>query len=123
MPSSKSFGRRAPVEPTFMPAIRKNYAPVRSVHREPVPLADTSAEPGSEALAIEQEIEEWNDAHTFRRPSIREPWRSTTIAASIGFFATGWLLPADVATVVQLVLGGLTAVSLWAGWRARADSR
>ena len=51
--------------------------------------------------------------------SLREPWRSVSIVAGIGFVATSWMLPDDVAGVSQVALGVLTLGSFYAAWRWR----
>jgi hypothetical protein len=125
MQQSKTFGRRAqasppPVarrlrkEPTFPPRV-DDVPPV------PAPPVETAAAdlPQRELLSIEQELEEWNRARKIRKRSFREPWRSVSIAAGLGFAATSWVLPDSVANVTQLALGVLTVGSIYAGWRGR----
>ncbi len=127
MPSAGTFGRRAAPISVSPPALRL-VKPKPAVERhEPAPMS--TPVPGSEAgaaempargpLSVEQEVQQWNEARKTRKRSFREPWRSVSIVAGLGFVATSWILPDTVANVAQLALGVLTVGSFYAGWRAK----
>jgi hypothetical protein len=87
------------------PVLRSEDAVIQPLAREPPPL--------------EEELQEWKAARKRRKRSFREPWRSVSIAAGLGFAATSWIVPDSVANVTEVALGVLTAGSLYAGWRGR----
>ena len=108
--------------------------PARTVTPEPPaaprePQSPPTPEPGSEAaapiipqrapLSVDDEVEQWKEQRKIRKRSFREPWRSVSIVAGLGFVATSWMVPDTVADVTQLALGVLSAGSFIAGWRAR----
>jgi hypothetical protein len=70
-------------------------------------------------LSVDEELEQWKESRKIRKRSFREPWRSVSIVAGLGFVATSWMVPDTVANVTQLALGVLSAGSFIAGWRAR----
>jgi hypothetical protein len=72
---------------------------------------------GPPTPTVEQEVEEWNAARKIRKRSFREPWRSVSLAAGLGFMATSWMLPEDVAGIAEAALAVLTIGSIYAGWR------
>ena len=126
---SKPFGRRP--APSSAPSVSP---PARTVTPEPPaaprePQSPPPPEPGSEAaaqeipqrapLSVDDEVEQWKEQRKIRKRSFREPWRSVSIVAGLGFVATSWMVPDTVADVTQLALGVLSAGSFIAGWRAR----
>ena len=68
---------------------------------------------------LDRELAEWKAARKLRKRSFREPWRSVSIAAAIGFGASNWLLPDSVAQIADFVSMGLFAVGIIAGLRRR----
>jgi hypothetical protein len=124
MQPSQTFGRKAArfsVMPAALPAVRKMR--LKPKDGEPSSLAggdsDAVRAPAPPSLTVEQELEQWNAARKVRKRSFREPWRTVSIVAGLGFFATSWMLPDTVSDVAQIALGVLTVGSLLAGWRAR----
>lgn len=119
MPSQKSFGRRA----TSHAAVATG--PRRVAEQAVVPMvgADTlssaTAADSEQSVDVDRELEEWKAARKSQRRSFREPWRTLTIAATVGFGLSSWLLPDSVADVAELVTGGLGAASFFAGFRIR----
>ena len=90
-----------------------------SDERSPAQSATASAE---QSLDVEQELEQWNAARKKQSRTFREPWRSFSFAAALGFGASSWLLPESVADVVQLVTSVLVAVGFIAGFRPSLQS-
>jgi hypothetical protein len=132
MQPSRSFGRRAatsPAVPESLPAVRKvRAAPAaerfESAPAPPSPAGETvvNASP-NQKLTVEQELEQWKEARKIRKRSFREPWRSVSIVAGLGFVATSWMLPESVSLVAQIALGVLSLGSFIAGWRVRKPSQ
>jgi hypothetical protein len=126
MPSQKSFGRRVSSQSTTARAkpVAGNIAPaaeavrVRQVETDPAPITMSAASDESSA-DVDHELEEWKAARKLQRRSFREPWRTLSIAAAVGFGVSSWLLPDSVADVAQVVTGGLGAASFFAGFRVR----
>jgi hypothetical protein len=130
MQASKSFGRRAaasPVVSASLPAVRKiRSAPVVE-RREPAPASTAPTvegaanPPANRSLTVEQELEQWKEARKIRKRSFREPWRSVSIVAGLGFVATSSMLqlPDSVSLIAQIALGVLSLGSFLAGWRVR----
>jgi hypothetical protein len=118
MQQKKNFGRReAPdgTHQTARPLIPKVVA--RRDDAEPAPhLPHQSI--NDDSSDVDRELQEWKVARKRQRRSFREPWRSLSIATSIGFGASFWLLPDSVANVVQYVTGGLAAATFLAGFRS-----
>lgn len=112
------FGRR----PEREARPRSEQIAVAAAAPASVPLVDTQLatllESDSDA-AIDLEIAEWNRQRKARTRRFREPWRSFSIAAALGFGASEWLLPDSVARIADLVSFGLFAVSLIVGFRRR----
>ena len=117
MQQKRNFGRRPlPEEPrqTARPLIAKAIRPDATA---PVPVV--SAAPTIDALPdVERELEEWKSARKTQRRRFREPWRTLSIATTVGFGLSFWLLPDSVANVVQYVTGGLALASFLAGLRS-----
>jgi hypothetical protein len=114
MQQKRNFGRR-PVqdEPRRRPLIVKVMRPDQTA---PVPAV--VAVPSSEDVPdVDRELEEWKAARKKQRGRFREPWRTLSIATTVGFGASFWLLPDSVANVVQYVTGALAAASFFAGLR------
>jgi|KBSMisStaDraftv2_1062788.scaffolds.fasta_scaffold433141_1 hypothetical protein len=118
MQQKRNFGRR-PVadEPRPRPLIAKAIRPDATA---PVPVVPVvSAAPTIDALPdVERELEEWKSARKTQRRRFREPWRTLSIATTVGFGLSFWLLPDSVANVVQYVTGGLALASFLAGLRS-----
>ncbi|HTP78391.1 MAG TPA: hypothetical protein VMJ73_15615 [Rhizomicrobium sp.] len=108
MQPKKSFGRRPqPEQPRL-----------RLVHTESVPVAPEPAPVAEETSPdVDRELEEWKAARKRYKRSFREPWRTLSIVCGLGFAVSTWLLPDSVADVAELVTGGLSAASLFAGIR------
>src|SRR5690349_24411290 len=118
MQQKRNFGRR-PVadEPRPRPLIAKAIRPDATA---PVPVVPVfSAAPTIDALPdVERELEEWKSARKTQRRRFREPWRTLSIATTVGFGLSFWLLPDSVANVVQYVTGGLALASFLVGLRS-----
>jgi hypothetical protein len=114
MQQKRNFGRRAvSEEPRRRPLVAKVIRPDQTA---PVPVV--LAEPASDDIHdVDRELEEWKAARRKRRGRFREPWRTLSIATTVGFGVSFWLLPDSVADVVQYVTGALAAVSFFAGLR------
>jgi hypothetical protein len=125
MQTTKPFGRRASPRPDSPPPVQKlriempaaDEAAPPITPQPPVPEVQFELVPAKPALTVEQEIEEWNAARKIRRRSFREPWRSVSFAAGLGFVATSWMLPENVANIAEVALGVLSIGSFCAGWR------
>ncbi|HEY5047348.1 MAG TPA: hypothetical protein VII49_04940 [Rhizomicrobium sp.] len=125
MQPARAFGRRA--APSAAPvAVRPLTVEPTVEGLPPAPVTMLAAvgdvapkRAAREPSSLDQELEDWNKARKTRRRSFREPWRSVSIAAGLGFLATSWMLPESVANVAQITLGVLSAGSFYAGWRAR----
>jgi hypothetical protein len=126
MQQTRIFGRRvsqstavqkpAPKLRAGAPVETREIGPVST----PVLREDAVVQgPACERPPLEQELEEWKAARKRHKRSFREPWRSVSIAAGLGFAATSWIVPDSVANVTEVALGVLTAGSLYAGWRGR----
>ena len=114
MQQKRNFGRR-PVadEPRPRPLIAKAIRPDTTA---PVPVVPST--PAMEALPdVDRELEEWKAARKKQKGRFREPWRTLSIATTVGFGLSFWLLPDSVANVVQYVTGGLALASFLAGLR------
>jgi hypothetical protein len=118
MQQKRNFGRR-PVadEPRPRPLIAKAIRPDATA---PVPIVPVvSAAPAIDELPdVHRELEEWKAARKRQRGRFREPWRTLSIATTVGFGLSFWLLPDSVANVVQYVTGGLALASFLAGLRS-----
>lgn len=109
----------------------------RDVRRDPPPVARAAPPPSAteEALqaAAEQldlyavdaevghDVKAWKADRKRAKRSFREPWRSVSIAAGIGFGLSAWLLPDSVADVMQVVTLGLSAAAVYAGLRRKPE--
>lgn len=116
MQSSKAFGRRASSSPLVMPPIRKAFVRVVPERSEPAPLTISPAD--TETPSLDDELQDWKQERKNSKRTFREPWRTVTIAASVGFFAVAWILPDDVANIAQLALGVLTLGAVIGGLRS-----
>jgi len=132
MQPSKSFGRRAaasPALPASLPAVRKIRSAPAVERREPPAVESQPASetfpvaPSNKKLTVEQELEQWKESRKIRKRSFREPWRSVSIVAGLGFVATSWMLPDSVSLVAQIALGVLSLGSFIAGWRVRNQTQ
>ncbi len=127
MASQKSFGRRATSQRMNAPepaaAVRIAAATdiVAASEAAPAPLA--MAVDGGQNVDVDRELEEWKATRKLHKRSFREPWRTLTIVATVGFGVSSWLLPDSVADVAQLVTGGLGAASFFAGFRIRQPAQ
>jgi hypothetical protein len=103
---SRTFGRRvAPQPTTAAPATPAATA---------VPNLAALLQPDDE---VDRELETWKAARKAHKRSFREPWRSVSVAAAIGFGLSSWLLPDSVSNIAQMVTFGLAAASVAAGFR------
>jgi hypothetical protein len=134
MPSRKTFGRRASAQSAS--PLRTSQTPAQPRAPQVVPVA-ASALPTVSALFaqkpplppapvctpgdnVDAELEEWKALRKAQRRSFREPWRTASIVATIGFGVSAWLLPDSVANLTEFVTFVLGAVSLYAGFRRPA---
>ena len=106
------FGRRTVPEPA---ARRAPVAPAAPRMHADAGLLRAEAAAADDDM--EREIAAWNTARKQRRRALREPWRSVSIVAGIGFGLSSWLLPDSVANVAELVTLGLSIASFAAAWR------
>ena len=114
MQQKRNFGRRPLAdEPRPRPLIAKAIRPDTTA---PVP-AVLSAPAIEELPDVDRELEDWKAARKKQRGRFREPWRTLSIATTVGFGLSFWLLPDSVANVVQYVTGGLALASFLAGLR------
>lgn len=109
-----------------MPAMRaalalpqSEPAETRAVAAISRPESVSATEPATapRQQTVDEELDAWKEARKVRRRSFREPWRSVSIAATIGLVGTGWMLPESVAWDAQIALGILTIGAFYAGWR------
>jgi hypothetical protein len=127
MQQSNVFGRRvSPSTAVQKPAPKPRAAPPvesREIAQVPSPVLHNEDAPVQPPLRepppLEQELEEWKAARKRHKRSFREPWRTVSIVAGLGFAATSWMVPGSVANVTEVALGVLTAGSIYAGWRGR----
>jgi hypothetical protein len=116
MQNQKTFGRRPQ-------ARRETPMPLRPAAAAPLPwtrdtgpaLADLP--PPDRHDDVDAELEQWKATRKVHKRSFREPWRSVSIAASVGFALSSWLLPDSVANVAEVVTTALGLASLIAGFR------
>jgi hypothetical protein len=116
MASQKSFGRKVPVP---SPARRAAPAPQPLASPEPL-LLDTPLPSLGRGDDVDAEVAEWNALRKAKRRSFREPWRTTSIVAGVGFGLSSWLLPDSVADIAQLVSGGLALAAFVVGFRPQS---
>jgi hypothetical protein len=121
MQRREHFGRRAVPErepPRAPSAVAKAMPPAVEIADRIEPVsALLELRPADDDL--DRELAEWKAARKLRKRSFREPWRSVSIAAAIGFGASNWLLPDSVAQIADFVSMGLFAVGIIAGLRRR----
>jgi hypothetical protein len=112
MQPQKTFGRKTRLQspPTTLRAPTPRPAPEPSAPIPP-PLVEHHDD-------VDAEVEQWNALRKARKRSFREPWRTLSIVAAIGFGLSSWLLPDSVANITDLITGGLGVASLVAGLRA-----
>ncbi len=119
MQRQSSFGRRPQGEPQAKAAAR----PAPSSEARPPPAPAELIAPALELDAkLDRELEEWKAKRKLRKRSFREPWRSVSIAAAVGFGLSSWLLPDSVADVAQLVTSGLAVAAFLAGFRKQKSN-
>jgi hypothetical protein len=107
MDPRRSFGRRAPLQPTVSQAVA------------PAPVLEPDLRSHlSDAVSpsIEDEIAAWKEA---RGPVVPFPWRQLSLMAGLCFGIASFVLPATVNDTMQWPLYALTAASLYAGLRKR----
>lgn len=114
MQRREHFGRRTP------PEDRRKVAATAPPARQ-IPLAGRPCLPAPSGADedVARDIAEWQAARKTRKRSFREPWRSVSIAAAIGFGLSSWLLPDSVADIAQLVTLGLALAAFLAGFRKK----
>lgn len=119
MQQNKNFGRRTPANDTrpTPPWIPKLIRSAEAARTPPVPSPTTS----DEVPDVDGELEEWKATRRKQRRGFREPWRTLSIALTLGFGASFWLLPDSVADVVQYVTGGLAAATFFMGLRGKSQ--
>jgi hypothetical protein len=105
------FGRRAAPQIHHTPAVVRTAPPAEVRQLVPPEEAPSTVDD------VERELAEWKAMRKLRKRSFREPWRSVSIAALLGFGASTWLLPDSVADIAQFVTLGLSAAAFFAGFR------
>ena len=116
MQQKKIFGRRVAPDtprqssPPWIPKVTS----VDAAERAPILPPPSS---NDDAPDVDRELEEWKAERKRQRRTFREPWRTLSIATTVGFGASFWLLPDSVANVVQFVTGGLAVATFIAGFR------
>lgn len=115
MQRSRTFGRRASIEPQRPAPATPRWNPFQDELR--TSLSALPQPSNDEVQDVDRELDEWRAARKLMRRSFREPWRTLAIATSIGFGLSFWLLPDSVADVVQYLTAGLTLASVFAGMR------
>jgi hypothetical protein len=116
MQGQKTFGRKVPARQWVMPS-RAMPRPA-SVPPAETPLpALSDLVPPDPRDDVDAELEQWKALRKAKRRSFREPWRTTSIVAGVGFGLSTWLLPDSVADIAELVSGGLALAAFLAGFR------
>src|SRR5262249_32118905 len=111
--------RKVPLSPRPAGAARISPAiPVEAAH-EPL-LLDTPLPPLPRGDDVDAEVAEWNALRKAKRRSFREPWRTTSIVAGVGFGLSSWLLRDSVANITELVTGGLALAAFVVGFRPQS---
>lgn len=118
MQRQSSFGRRRDMQ------AKAAARPAPSSETRPVPVGMAAAAeliaPALELDAkVDRELEEWKAKRRLHKRSFREPWRSVSIAAAVGFGLSSWLLPDSVASVTDWITAGLAVAAFFAGFRKR----
>jgi hypothetical protein len=118
MQRQKTFGCR----PALQPQMESRSLP--SIEPETVTKLDVSpvlpkvfTAPPELSADVGKDFEEWKVVRKTQRRTSREPWRSVSIVAGIGFGLSSWILPDTVAQVAQAVTTGLAGASFLAGYR------
>jgi hypothetical protein len=121
MQRREHFGRRAVPErelPRAVPPVTK-AAPLPIEPFDTLPKISELLDVQAADDDLDRELAEWKAARKIRKRSFREPWRSVSIAAGIGFAAASGLLPDSVAAIGQGVTLALTAAAFFMGYRKR----
>jgi hypothetical protein len=118
MHRQKTFGRKVPEHdsPAPLPAVPK----VSHALPEPLLPGLSSLPPLDPRHDVDAEVAEWNALRKAKRRSFREPWRTTSIVAGVGFGLSSWLLPDSVADIMELVTGGLALAAFVVGFRPQS---
>jgi len=121
MAQQAQFGRRASTAPPRPKPVTPPREPAKVGWREPALAGAAAARaappPGHDKVSLDEELAQWKATRKARKRSFREPWRSVSIAAMLMFGLGTWLLPDQVANIVQVLLLALGAASLYAGFR------
>jgi hypothetical protein len=116
MPAQKQFGRRGVPQIASRPSSKLADMPAPVDIPVPVEVARDEIAPHSPSL--DSEPYDWNEpSRQYVKPA-KAPWRTFVVIASVGFGATSWLLPQDVANVTEIVFGVMGAASLYVGYRS-----
>jgi len=119
MTQQRSFGRRGPAQPQprrLAPtAVQPPVEPALDQARVAAILLDAH----TAGAGTDREVEDWNALRKARKRSFREPWRSVSIVAGLGFAVGSFVLPDSVAAIGQWLSGGLALVSFFAGYRRK----
>jgi hypothetical protein len=121
MPQQKTFGRKVPAQDwgasgaPGIPAVPKAVQAPNSVlpNLSSLPPPDTRDD-------VDAEVAEWNALRKAKRRSFREPWRTTSIVAGLGFGLSSWLLPDSVANIMELITSGLALAAFVVGFRPQS---
>ena len=121
MQRREHFGRRAVPqrETPRAPCVVAKAVPLTVEIADKIQPVSVLLDPRSADDDLDRELAEWKAARKLGKRSFREPWRSVSIAAAIGFGVSNWLLPEQVAQIADIVSMGLFAASVLAGWRKR----
>ena len=110
MSAQKQFGRRVVPQAVTEPPPKQADAPLA----EEVARDDTVFD----RETTDHEPYDWSEPPGPNVKPPRAPWRTVVVVASVGFGATSWLLPQDVANVTDIAFGILGAASLYVGYRS-----
>ena len=115
MPAQRTFGQRAAPQPPAPPIKPRPTADLPAGSATPVAAAPVSLPP--DGPSIEDEIQEWKKARTFRFP-----WRQFYVMAGLCFGIGSFVLPDTVSDDVQWLLYALAAASFYAGLHKRKNA-
>jgi hypothetical protein len=107
--SQTSFGRRPLAKPSQAPL------PVMTKFARPETAAPRAESP---APSVDDEVREWKKSRGFTFPL-----KPIALMASLSFGIASFVLPADINAWAEWPLYGLSAASLYVGFRRKARTR